>query len=417
MKIFKCETTLSCHPLWSLPNTGDVRCLASCATAGVYQILQRNEASKKLKHHRVKGFDVNFLGSNSPIEDRFVIGSSHNLGASFFSVIDGHKGYRCSHYLQNHMLQHISAALHKAGNINSKDDFRILLSMNSSTSHTTQTDEVEAMFKDFDSSVISECLQQSLSALDDSFCNAALEDIKQILKGHSLTPEMKQRLLTAIEGACAITAVVRDRDIFVANTGDSRVVIGQEMPNSKWKAVQLSDDQNAHNEAEVKRLKDAHPGEVVIFENRVLGSLMPFRTFGDVDFKWEKKYLSGFVTTWMNYETPPYITAEPVVTHRTIESGDRFLIIGSDGLWERISNEEAVNIVGGAMKKGKITRKQSLIGSLLGSSEECCDHNAATRLLWHVLGGSEKKVAEMLSINSRLRRMYRDDITIIVVYL
>ena len=44
---------------------------------------------------------------------------------------------------------------------------------------------------------------------------------------------------------------------------------------------------------------------------------MPFRTFGDVDFKWEK-YLEGIVQVWPNYYTPPYVIAEPVITKHKI---------------------------------------------------------------------------------------------------
>ena len=45
------------------------------------------------------------------------------------------------------------------------------------------------------------------------------------------------------------------------------------------------------------------------------------------------------------YFTPPYITAEPLVTHRKLQNGDKFMIVALDGLWGRITNEEAVNVV------------------------------------------------------------------------
>ena len=399
------------------------QCLASCASAQFtsYQILQKNEASRRVKHSRVKGFDVNFLGSNSPIEDRFVVGASENIGTAFFSVIDGHKGAHCSHYLQNHMLQHISTALHSAGNV--KDDLRILLDMNN-TFHHQQSNSESQISKVLSAEVIKDCLGKSFSSLDKYISDVALEDVKLIRQGHSFNDDIRNRVLTAIEGACAITAVVQETDVVVASTGDCRVVIGQEMPDHSWRAVPLSKDQNAQNEDEVKRLQAAHPGEegTVIFGNRVLGSLMPFRTFGDVDFKWEKKHLDGLVQVWPNYQTPPYITAEPVVTKYKIEKGDRFMILGSDGLWERITNEEAINVVAESLKMKNVSPKQSLLSSLFGSKsskgteEECCLENAATKLLWHILGGSEAKVTELLNVDPKLRRMYRDDITIIVVY-
>ncbi len=401
-------------------STDQVQCIASCAAIGAYQILQKNEASKRLKNHRTTGFDVNFLGSNSPIEDRFVIGSSDNLGAAFFSIIDGHKGTHCSHYLQNNMLQHVVTALHETGNVKKKKDLKILLDMTQVPLHSSQEELLNP--KDiYDGSVIPNTLKQSLSSLDHLFCDKGLEEVKLIQQGHSLTPDMKQRILTALEGACALTTVVRQDKVFVANTGDCRVVIGRQAIDNTWSAVQLSEDQNALNPAEVKRLQNAHPGEQVIVQNRVLGSLMPFRTFGDADFKWEKKYLQGLVPVSFNYETPPYVTAEPVVTQHTIAKNDRFMIIGSDGLWERISNEDAVKIVAESLKKQSPSKKKTtrFLGSVFSGSaseEECCRNNAATKLLWQVLGGTEESVTELLNIDPSVSRMYRDDITIIVVY-
>lgn len=392
-----------------------------------YQILQKNEASKKLKQGHLTSFNVNFLNSNSPIEDRFVVGTSKNLGTSFFSVIDGHKGDNCSQYLQNHMLQHVSTALHEAGGIKGGSDLKILLGMkNTIFPQRADSEEAVSQVSNLNPEVIQQCLKKSLLSLDNYISSVALEDVKKIGKGHSLTPDMRKRILTAIDGACAITAVVKDTDVIVASTGDCRVVIGKEMSDKSWLAVPLSKDQNAQNEDEVKRLHSEHPGEeqTVIINNRVLGSLMPFRTFGDIDFKWEKKYLKGIVfQTWLNYETPPYVTAEPVVTKHKIDPDDKFMIIASDGLWERITNKEAIRVVAKTLKMRNCPPKKSfpsvLVSSVFGTKDKqegCCYENAATNLLWHSLGGDDEKVTKLLNISPRLSRMYRDDITIIVIF-
>ena len=59
------------------------------------------------------------------------------------------------------------------------------------------------------------------------------------------------------------------------------------------------------------------------------------------------------------------------------------------------------------------------MGGLFGSSateEDCCPDNAATELLWHALGGTDASVEELLNISPTWSRMYRDDITIMVVF-
>lgn len=398
-----------------------VACLASCAANQclAYERLQRYEAGGIVQHPVVKSFDVNFLGSNSPIEDRFVVGISQRLGVALFSVIDGHKGYHCSHHLQKHILQYVTSKLHSEAALTGAHDLRILLDMNT----TVQQMQVKNGGAEGESvhvppllseSVIEKCLRESFVSLDQDISNEAVSDIQLVLQGHSFTADMKERVMRAIDGACALVSSVTQEGISVASTGDCRAVLGRKLPDDTWTAVPLTVDQNAEHPGEVERIKREHPGEenTVIIANRVLGSLMPFRTFGDVDFKWERKYLEGIVPLWPNYKTPPYITAEPVVSQHKLQHGDKFVILASDGLWERMSNEEAVNIVAKTIKDDA----WFLTTLFRKTADKCCRRNAATDLLWNSLGGTEKTVADLLSVDSKYSRMFRDDITVIVVF-
>ena len=396
-------------------------CIANCSTAiryFSYERLQKNEATKRVKHPVVKKIEVNFLGSNSPIEDRFVTGFSSSLGIGIFSVIDGHKGCRCANYIQNHLLRFVSSALTK--NIGTfQSDLEVCMSMNQTFASKDHTSDVEPKsVESISLPVAEECLTSSFNALENHISSQALSDVKLIMQGHSMTPDMKERIMRAIEGACVTLAIVQTDAISVATTGDCRVVVGRQVGRS-WQALPLSVDQNAMNENEVERLKMAHPGEdYVVLNGRVLGSLMPFRTFGDVDFKWDAKYLEGLVSVWPNYKTPPYITALPVVTHHEQTPGDKFMVIASDGLWERVGNEDVVNIVANTLEEGTDNHGSfSLLKYFSkGSSTKCCPPNAATRLLWHALGGTDEEVTKLLDVPPGYSRMVRDDITIIVVF-
>jgi pyruvate dehydrogenase phosphatase len=54
-----------------------------------------------------------------------------------------------------------------------------------------------------------------------------------------------------------------------------------------------------------------------------------------------------------NCLTPPYFTAEPEITTTTIRKGD-FVVLASDGLWDCLTNEEVVGLVGGWLEtRGK----------------------------------------------------------------
>lgn len=89
---------------------------------------------------------------------------------------------------------------------------------------------------------------------------------------------------------------------------------------------------------------------------------MPLRSFGDVRFKWslelqqsvleslesgiELDFLNLYQYTPPNYLTPPYLDVAPQLTYHSLRPQDRFLILGSDGLWDEMSSEEAVRLVG-----------------------------------------------------------------------
>jgi pyruvate dehydrogenase phosphatase len=101
-------------------------------------------------------------------------------------------------------------------------------------------------------------------------------------------------------------------------------------------------------------MRSEHPGEPkVVMNGRVLGGLEPTRAFGDAIYKWsvetqERLKESYFGRTPMKMlKTPPYVTAEPVITTTKVqpENGD-FVVLATDGLWEMLTNEEVVGLVG-----------------------------------------------------------------------
>ena len=382
--------------------------------------LRRNQVSRIIHGSTFKKFDAVFLGSNSPIEDRFSIGVSENLNAALFSVIDGHRGTHCSQHLQKMLNQQISKALHD--NLGIRDDILTIMDMDN-VHNTAQSGNVNGTDVVLKSNSLSEkvesltadtlqrCLKESFVNLDNEISNSALAEVKKILSGRSMTTEMNERIYMALDGSCALTALVGKDGVTVAGTGDCRVVLGH---RSKWKwdAIALSEDQNGLNEKEVSRLLEAHPGEedTVIDSDRVLGQLAPFRTFGDVDYKWDVKYLRGLLPIPSFYKTPPYVTAEPVMSQHKFTEGDQFLILATDGLWDVMSNQETVDVVAGVL--GACDHRSKTSDVPCSNSE-----NAATHLLWHALGGTDGNVSEMLQIDPQIRRMYRDDITIMIVYL
>ncbi|TXG53079.1 hypothetical protein EZV62_022248 [Acer yangbiense] len=120
-------------------------------------------------------------------------------------------------------------------------------------------------------------------------------------------------------GSTASTAVLLGNRLLVANVGDSRVVACR-----AGSAIPLSIDHKPDRDDERQRIEGA--GGFIIWAGtwRVGGVLAISRAFGDKLLK-------------------PYIVAEPEIQEEEIGGVD-FLIIASDGLWNVISNKDAVTI-------------------------------------------------------------------------
>ncbi|KAI9101901.1 phosphatase 2C-like domain-containing protein [Phlyctochytrium arcticum] len=124
--------------------------------------------------------------------------------------------------------------------------------------------------------------------------------------------------------ACLITD---DWRIFTANAGDSRAVL-----SSNGVAVALSFDHKPVNPDESQRIIAA--GGFVEF-GRVNGNLALSRAIGDFEFK-------------QNNQLPAedqIVTANPDITVRQLTDEDEFVIVACDGIWDCMSNQEAVDFV------------------------------------------------------------------------
>jgi protein phosphatase 1L len=112
----------------------------------------------------------------------------------------------------------------------------------------------------------------------------------------------------------ACTCLVVGDHLLVANIGDSRAVICR-----GGEAVALSIDQTPNRPDERKRIEDA--GGVV-----VEGFSRVSRAFGARSLK-------------------QYVVADPEIQEYDIEEGVDFLVLATAGLWNVLSNQEAVSMV------------------------------------------------------------------------
>ena len=256
-------------------------------------------------------------------------------------------------------------------------------------------------------------------------------------------------------GSCALVSLYDccSRLLRVACVGDSRAVLGRRNAAGKYEAVPLSMDQTGFNEDEAKRIRDEHPGEDgVIKDGRLLG-LAVTRAFGDGRWKWSRDVQDK---AWRRFYgptpregclTPPYLTAEPVITTTKIQPENRdFLIMASDGLWDNLTSEQAVDLVERWLKThdpekppapqdsmglltfpaadDKLKEAKPDIGKCytdkpLANEKDfvVLDENAATHLARNALGGGNEDVLRgVLTALAPLSRQIRDDITVQVIF-
>ena len=181
------------------------------------------------------------------------------------------------------------------------------------------------------------------------------ESVEKVMKNNSRLVAA-EILAPALAGSCALLSFYDSSSkLFrVACTGDSRAVLGRKGPTGKWVATALSEDQTGGTPSEIARLRAQHPGEEHVVRNgRILGGLEPSRAFGDSMYKWSKEVQDRMKMDFFGktspslLKTPPYVTAEPIITTTKMqpEKGD-FVVMATDGLWEMLTNEEVVGLVG-----------------------------------------------------------------------
>ncbi|KAI3730886.1 hypothetical protein L1987_62066 [Smallanthus sonchifolius] len=123
-------------------------------------------------------------------------------------------------------------------------------------------------------------------------------------------------------GACCVTAFIKEKEIFVSNLGDCRAVISK-----KGKAESLTKDHKASCDDERKRIQDKG-GYVELHRGtwRVHGVLAVSRSIGDAHLK-------------------DWVLGEPETKILPLTDDLEYLVLASDGLWDEVGNQEAVDVV------------------------------------------------------------------------
>ncbi|KAJ3569639.1 hypothetical protein NP233_g4921 [Leucocoprinus birnbaumii] len=273
-------------------------------------------------------------------------------------------------------------------------------------------------------------------------------------------------LASAISGCTAMLAFYDDgtRTLKIANVGDGRAVLGRQAVREDGtqylKVEVLSSEHTSTNPSEKARIDEAYSAEDISIVQRHVGRDVT-RAFGLAMCKWSqevqermhKEYmgdpplrgLSSGPTSNSETRSPPYITAEPEIT--TVQVGpDDVLIMANKGLWNSLTNEEAVGLLG----KWLMQRNYRLQEPITEPTEEnfmtrdmlpvdfsnesedtttwykrwnlpkkfiCVDSNAGVHLIRNALGGAHRDFTEgLLMVPYPFCANNREELAVTVIF-
>ncbi|KAM3968595.1 pyruvate dehydrogenase [acetyl-transferring]-phosphatase 1, mitochondrial-like isoform 1-T1 [Aphomia sociella] len=368
-------------------------------------------------------------------------------------VYDGHGGPACAQVISKRLLKYVAAALLPIDVLKKYVQENATESMIESYNDRVEIVEdlklvYENSFKQYltelidlprDGTDVSSSLDNAIMKLDADLSREVVEPFKAT---GTINPKT---LSVALSGAVTCVSHIDGPHLYVANVGDCNAVLGTMTEDKEWIAKKITKEHNSENFDELKRIWNEHPDserKTVIRRDRLLGELAPLRSLGDYRYKWPVEILTNAAVPLVgqkaippDYYTPPYLTAKPDIYYHRLTPKDKFLIIASDGLWDMLTPLQAVKLVGEHMKGKvffnplKLPRKNIQLGDineLLVHRKESLkskpkDRNAATHLIRHAIGGTEygvdhSRLAHLLSLSPDVSRMFRDDMTVTVVY-
>ncbi|KAG5079109.1 hypothetical protein JHK86_003174 [Glycine max] len=326
---------------------------------------------------------------------------------TFVGVYDGHGGPETSRYVCDHLFQHLKR------------------------------------FASEQKSMSMEVIRKAYQATEEGFLSV-------VTKQWPMNPQI------AAVGSCCLVGVICGGILYIANLGDSRAVLGRVVrATGEVLAIQLSSEHNVAIESVRQEMHSLHPDDskIVVLKHNVwrvkglIQFLSEFKTesvfhFPDM-FRWvlssEFKFdviLAGSLPSCLwpyniaiafmvisrsigdvylkkaefNKEPlyakfrvregfkRPILSSDPSISVHELQQHDQFLIFASDGLWEHLSNQDAVDIVQNNPHNG-IARR--LIKAAL--------QEAAKK--------REMRYSDLKKIDRGVRRHFHDDITVVVVFL
>jgi pyruvate dehydrogenase phosphatase len=212
-------------------------------------------------------------------------------------VFDGHGGDKLSEYCANNIVGHVDSYIEQ----NLKDP-------------------------NFDNNygvLITNALMEAYKKIDKDFYENVYKNLVAL----------NNRKIKNV-GTCALTVLIYEQRIYVANCGDSEAIAVSKDPDCRVEFTPLNDRLSVNNPQEQERLRREFPNDKdIIVEDLggsfyVKGRLQPTSTLGDYYLKFSEVYREK------GPFNGPYIRSEPAIKVFPITYSHKVIVVASDGVWD-----------------------------------------------------------------------------------
>ncbi|KAL6911874.1 hypothetical protein ACP4OV_000679 [Aristida adscensionis] len=341
--------------------------------------------SRDLGRHAAGEFSFAVVQANEALEDHSQVETG--AAATFVGVYDGHGGAEAARFISDHLFAHLIQAMDNAILVPVTEWILII-----GRAYQYSWSFAIASLAQETGTISEDVVRSAFSATEEGF-------LSLVRRTQFIKP------LIAAVGSCCLVGIIWRGTLYVANLGDSRAVVGCLGRSNKIVAEQLTTDHNASLEEVRRELISRHPddSQIVVLKQgvwRIKGIIQVSRTIGDAYLKRREFALDPSITRFRLSEPlrRPVLTSEPSICTRVLCPQDKFLIFASDGLWEHLTNQQAVEIVHRNPRAGIAKR---LVRSAL--------KQAARK--------REMRYDDLKKVEKGVRRFFHDDITVVVVYV
>ncbi|XP_042498891.1 probable protein phosphatase 2C 40 [Macadamia integrifolia] len=360
----------------------------------------------------LNAMDVQMAGGAAG-EDRVQAVCSEENGWLFCGVYDGFNGRDAADFLAGTLYENIGFYLHlldwrtRKERCPSKSNLAEEGTIRSEFSITNEHDasdleregtvlphssDVEVLSESFRLGVI-DCLSHALAQAESDFM-------------YMVEQEMEERPDLVSVGSCVLVVLLHEKDLYILNIGDSRAVLATSdaQEDGLLKAIQLTETHTVDNEVECKKVLADHPDDPSpIVGGRVKGKLKLTRAFGVGYLKKSKmnEALMGILRV-RNLCSPPYVYTHPFTNIHRVSDNNKFVVLGSDGLFDFFSNDEVVQLV-------------HLFIQDTPSGDPA--KHLVEQLVLRAAENAGFSTEDLLKIPAGRRRKYHDDVTVIVIIL